>query len=349
MIPKPDNPESAAEMKVWADYNRDLISPDEEAIEPMSVLYYPIIDGLDLVNSIEGEGDGDKSNRTVAGMLAGLMYWRALVKGILRPGSNGIVAVFTNPCTDSFTYQIMGPNATYLGVGDKHDMRYDNLGIHSKLIELQSFSIDGSSYTGIPFDEEFCSITLHLYPSDEMKSDYTTGNPINSTVAVVAIFAFASVAFCFYVYRMERRRQLVLRSAETHSTTIVSSQNPDNAKERLHSFHRDDKAEENATAEMYPDTTVLIADIAGFDSWSSSRQPTQVFHLLETLYGAFDEIAKKRGVSKVETIGDSYVTVVGLPTPRKQHAVVMAKFAKDCRDKMIELTLELEKTLGPVR
>jgi class 3 adenylate cyclase len=50
----------------------------------------------------------------------------------------------------------------------------------------------------------------------------------------------------------------------------------------------------------------------------------------------------------VETIGDSYVAVMGLPIPRKQHAVAMARFALDCRDKMRELSRELERTLGPV-
>jgi class 3 adenylate cyclase len=70
------------------------------------------------------------------------------------------------------------------------------------------------------------------------------------------------------------------------------------------------------------------------------REPKQVFTLLETLYGAFDTIADRRGVFKVETIGDSYVAVVGLPEPRKDHAVVMARFARDCRNDMNRLTRE---------
>ena len=79
------------------------------------------------------------------------------------------------------------------------------------------------------------------------------------------------------------------------------------------------------------------------------RQPTQVFTLLETLFGAFDLVAQARGVFKVETIGDCYVAVAGLPTPRKHHAVIMARFANDCRSKMNQITRELELTLGPVR
>jgi Adenylate and Guanylate cyclase catalytic domain len=38
----------------------------------------------------------------------------------------------------------------------------------------------------------------------------------------------------------------------------------------------------------------------------SVREPTQVFTLLETIYHAFDGIARHRRVFKVETIGDCY-------------------------------------------
>ena len=57
-----------------------------------------------------------------------------------------------------------------------------------------------------------------------------------------------------------------------------------------------------------------ITDIAGFTAWSSVRDPAQVFILLETIYAAFDKIATKRKVFKVETIGDCYVAVTGAST-----------------------------------
>jgi Adenylate and Guanylate cyclase catalytic domain len=49
---------------------------------------------------------------------------------------------------------------------------------------------------------------------------------------------------------------------------------------------------------------------------------------------------------QVETIGDCYVAVAGLPEPRRDHAVVMARFARDCMHQMSTLTKELEKSLG---
>ena len=49
----------------------------------------------------------------------------------------------------------------------------------------------------------------------------------------------------------------------------------------------------------------------------------------------------------METVGDCYVAVAGLPDPRKDHAVAMAKFAFDCLKKVTEVTKKLEVALGP--
>lgn len=110
----------------------------------------------------------------------------------------------------------------------------------------------------------------------------------------------------------------------------------------------------------------------GFTSWASSREPAHVFVLLQTVCQAFDAIAKRRRVFKVETIGktllvalatnranhlttlillissgDSYVAVTGLPKPQTQHAWIMAMFACECRQKFLKLSKKLETVLGP--
>lgn len=109
----------------------------------------------------------------------------------------------------------------------------------------------------------------------------------------------------------------------------------------------EDEIDHNPIADLFPHCTVLFADIAGFTAWSSTRDPAQVFILLQTVYQAFDKIAKRRKVFKVETIGDSYVAVTGLPEPQKSHHVIMARFAGECKLKFNELTARLENTLGP--
>ena len=81
----------------------------------------------------------------------------------------------------------------------------------------------------------------------------------------------------------------------------------DPPKRRLRHFLRDStgstmdvtKAEEKPIADLFPHCTVLFADIAGFTAWSSEREPTQVFTLLQKVYMSFDKAARKRGVFKV--------------------------------------------------
>jgi Adenylate and Guanylate cyclase catalytic domain len=338
-------------------------------------LFYPIIDKIDQVY-VAGAEDYDPVGHRIVGMLGASIRWRMVLRNALPADSTGIQVVFKNSCTNSFTYQVNGPNVEYLGVGDLHDTEYDGLGVEIGFQKLGTFTDEDSVYSGAHLHEEYCPFTLHVYPSDEMKSDFVTNKPIIFSMVALLIFFFTSLVFILYDRGVERRQRKVLTSAE-RSSAIVSSlfpssvrdrlyeksaaqtEVPESAKGKLQRFLREDNAGSKPSggasaltsspiAELYPDTTVLFADIAGFTSWSSVRTPTQVFHLLESVYGAFDEIARQRDVFKVETIGDSYVAVVGLPTPRKHHAVVMVRFARDCRDKMRELVMDLEKTLGPV-
>ena len=350
-----ENPEVILEAQLFVDYNKDYISPDENPYEPIMDIFYPIIDDISRV-------EYNVQNNTLVGALAATVYWRSIIQDTLPPGSNGLVVVFNNTCSKSFTYQINGPDVVFVGVNDRHDVKYDFLRVSSKITELEYFSFTASVYSGAPISDDFCPYTLHLYPTDEMKSAFTTKNgAIYASVTLLLIFGFG-VIFVMYDCKVERRQKEVLSSA-MRSSDIVSSLFPSTVQDQLYTFNANNTDKKSSKedvsdtrlvvrgpiASSYPETTVMFADIKGFTHWSAERKPTEVFHLLETLYGAFDELAKKYGVFKVETIGDTYVAVVGLPKPRKEHATVMVRFAKRCLLKMTELTRKLEATLGPVR
>ena len=72
----------------------------------------------------------------------------------------------------------------------------------------------------------------------------------------------------------------------------------------------------------------------------------QVFELLETVFGAFDRVAKKERVYKVETIGDCYVCVTGAPVYQDDHAPRMCRFASRCMKKFTGLSRSLVVSLG---
>jgi class 3 adenylate cyclase len=191
-------------------------------------------------------------------------------------------------------------------------------------------------------------------------------------ISAAMIFLFTSCVFIMYDCFVERRQKYVMDKAVTTSA-IVTSLFPIAVREQMLSETRkkDLKASRDKhdgksnymqgvtnnngiliyntkpLASFYVETTIFFGDIAGFTSWSSSRDASQVFVLLETMYGTFDRIAKRHNVFKIETIGDCYVAVSGLPEPDPNHAVTMAKFARDCLHKMKDIVHHLETTLGP--
>jgi class 3 adenylate cyclase len=81
--------------------------------------------------------------------------------------------------------------------------------------------------------------------------------------------------------------------------------------------------------DSFPEVTVLFADLVGFTTLAAQIPPEELIVLLNEIFLTFDQLAEAHGVEKIKTIGDAYMVVGGLPTPRSDHVEAVANMALD--------------------
>jgi adenylate cyclase len=82
-------------------------------------------------------------------------------------------------------------------------------------------------------------------------------------------------------------------------------------------------------ADSFADVTVLFADIVGFTKFAEGVSPVVIVDVLNQIFTRFDDIADRRGLEKIKTIGDAYMAAAGLPIAVEDHAIRAAHMALD--------------------
>jgi adenylate cyclase len=91
-------------------------------------------------------------------------------------------------------------------------------------------------------------------------------------------------------------------------------------------------ARPDVTADRFEAATVVIADIVGFTELEPAASAEQLALQLDELFSGFDDLAKRRGLRKIKTLGNSYMAAAGVPVPSGDHAVRAAHLSLDMID-----------------
>jgi len=89
------------------------------------------------------------------------------------------------------------------------------------------------------------------------------------------------------------------------------------------------KACQGIIADSFAEVSVLFADIVDFTRLSVNMSPKTLVVMLNGVFSAFDQLVEQHGLEKIKTIGDEYMAVGGLPTPRPGHVDAIADMALD--------------------
>uniref|UniRef100_A0A6C0B5I0 Guanylate cyclase domain-containing protein n=1 Tax=viral metagenome TaxID=1070528 RepID=A0A6C0B5I0_9ZZZZ len=89
--------------------------------------------------------------------------------------------------------------------------------------------------------------------------------------------------------------------------------------------------------------SILFTDVVGFTKLCAQTTPLCVVKMLDDMYTAFDTIVTKSGdaLYKMETIGDSYMVVSGVPRNYAYHATEVVKLALALIEAMSSIHIEL--------
>ena len=260
------------------DLFRKALGHDEN--DPASLVVVPIF------------READSTGGTV-GSLQGMISWATLFSGILTDESEAIYCVLKSECvlestSKYFTYYISGPNVTLLGEGDLYGDEYESQEV---AVELKLESQKGEH------GPVGCHYSAYLYPGREMHDFYLTRKPAMFASIAAAVFflmAFAFVAFAMFVQR--RNDKVIAAAARTNA--IVAQMFPGTVRDRLlapqeekgksgrvaapktglKNFLDDGNSEgpinmiqnSQPLADLFPEATIMFADLVGFTAWSKS-------------------------------------------------------------------------------
>lgn len=101
---------------------------------------------------------------------------------------------------------------------------------------------------------------------------------------------------------------------------------------------RELKTNDEVRPRRHERVAVLFTDIVGFTSYCDHHAAEEVVGHLQNLVVAFEELAAKRGILKVKTIGDAFMATAGVLSPSENPVRDCLEFAVDMIAKTPEVT-----------
>jgi class 3 adenylate cyclase len=161
-------------------------------------------------------------------------------------------------------------------------------------------------------------------------------------LAILSVLAITGITVVIGRLRQtskELEQRVRERTAQLQETNEQLSQEQEKSERLLLNILPEPIAERlkdgnNHIADGFPNVTILFADIVGFTQLSAQIPPTQLVHLLNEIFSAFDRLSDQYNLEKIKTIGDAYMVVGGIPIPGDNNAESIAEMALEMQQEV---------------
>lgn len=138
---------------------------------------------------------------------------------------------------------------------------------------------------------------------------------------VISLMILAGLLFTRRTNKQLGRQKLEIEAEREKSESLLLNVLPFSTAQEL-------KEKGKTTPRKYESVSIFFSDFVNFTGISAQCTPEQIIAELNDCFMGFDAIMEAEGVEKIQTIGDGYLAVGGLPDEAPDHAVRCVTAAK---------------------
>jgi class 3 adenylate cyclase len=136
-----------------------------------------------------------------------------------------------------------------------------------------------------------------------------------------------------------QKQTRLLEQATTQNQRLLENVMPKGMAQRV-------RVGQGEISEQVDDVSVVFAELKGLAEYTQATSDAESVATLRRLIGAFDETARRHGVERVKTVGDTYLAVTGLSQPLLDHMRRTVEFALAARAIVANFNREKGARLG---
>ncbi|HBS25865.1 MAG TPA: adenylate/guanylate cyclase domain-containing protein [Gammaproteobacteria bacterium] len=135
-----------------------------------------------------------------------------------------------------------------------------------------------------------------------------------------------------------RQQKLAIEEMDHENELLLQNILPEPIAQRM-------KEGEQQIVDLVPNVSIIFTTLTGLSKNYEQESPESAISKLNHLVQEFDEAAERHGVDKLKTVGDDYMAVCGLMTPRLDHEKRALEFAREIMDIVQRLSKEFDSKL----